>query len=73
MYFFVTICLNAVTQRDYRANGTEACFILQKNHWGLIVAVYDVIIPIVHVSLTLDDVTSFLRIISLRITCKTHD
>ena len=31
---------------------------------------YDVILPIDHVSMTLDDVTSFLGVINLRNTCK---
>ena len=32
---------------------------------------YDVILPIAHVSLMLDDVTSFLRVINIRNTCVT--
>ena len=58
-----------LTQQAYIANGTKSCFILQqitgRNCMTLIAAVYDFILPIIHVSLTLDGAMSFLRIIKI--------
>ena len=43
---------------------------LGDNTWRYLAPFYDVILPIDHVSLTLDDVTSFLLVLNVRNTCK---
>ena len=43
---------------------------LGRNAWRYLVPFYDVILPIDHVSMILDGVTSFLRVINIRNTCK---
>ena len=68
-----TIKTKILTHLAYIGNGKKSCPILQQNHWivwRLVPSFYDVILPIVHVSLTLDAVTTFLRIMNLKNICK---
>ena len=62
--------LEILTQCAYIGNGKELSSILQQSTWQKLPSFYDIILFIVHVSLTLNSVTSFLHITNVRNPCK---